>query len=196
MNASRVPIVAAIALLLACGGSDSTGPIATSSGISFTYTGAGNGTFSTSGTISATALATAPYATAWATGWRDPADNSTNVVANIPRAGGTSDLAVVAIKGQTTGTVSIDPNCVATDTTTCNDVFLAIGQSSNGASFTFICSLTSGTITVSSISSTNATGSFSGSGTCFTFTGVTSSFVVTNGSFNVPLLANPPGNIV
>jgi hypothetical protein len=193
----RISVVAALTLYVACGG-DSTGPIdtnyGTSGGITFTYTGAGSGIFNAKGTVSAPAAA--PYATTWAIGWKDPADNSTNVVANLSRAGGISDIAVIVIKGQTTGTVTIDPNCVISDTATCNDVLFASGQNSNGTTFAYICSLTSGVITVSSISSTNVAGSFSGSGSCFTANGTSSSFVVTNGSFNVPLLASPPGNIV
>jgi hypothetical protein len=199
VNVRRTVFVAALTFFVACGG-DGTGPIdfnyGTSGGISFTYSGAGGGIFSAKGVFTATALATVPYATTWATGWKDPSDNSTTIVANLSRPGGISDLAVIAIKGQTTGTVTIDPNCITTDTVTCNEVSFRVGHSSNGTSFAYVCSLTSGAITVLSISSTNATGTFSGAGSCFTSNGTSSAFAVTHGLFDVPLLASVPGNIV
>ena len=52
----------------------------------------------------------------------------------------------------------------------------------------------SGTIAILSTSSTRATGSFSGSGSCISSTNVMTAFAVTNGSFTVPLLPAVPGS--
>ena len=197
MKHTRIAIVAALGLLAACGSDSATNVIDTaiSGSLSFNYTGGGGGTFSATGGITSAALASSPYVTTWAAGFKDASDNSTNVVANIPRTSTTSDVAAISVKGQSTGTFNIDVNCVETATSTCNGVALFTGF--NGATETFSngCVLSNGTITISTLSSTNAVGSFTGSGACTTSTGTVSTWVVTNGAFNVPLLANVPNNL-
>ena len=197
MSYKRIAVVASIALLAACGSDSATNAIngVISGSLSFNYTGGGGGAYSATGAITSTALASTPYATSWAMGFKDTTDNSTNIVANVPKTGTTSDLTVISVKGQATGTFNIDVNCVNTSTSTCNDVNLIIGQNASGQTFGNLCMLTSGSITISALSSTNATGTFSGSGTCATSAGTTTAWVVTNGAFNVPLLANVPSNI-
>jgi len=191
----RIAVVASFALLAACGSDTLTDVITASGSLSFNYTGGGGGSYSATGAITSAALASTPYATTWAMGFKDATDNSTNVAANVPKTGTTSDVAAISVKGQATGTFSIDVNCITTSTSTCNDVLFLIGQNSTGPTFSSICSLITGSITISALSSTNATGTFSGSGTCTTATGTTTAWVVTNGSFNVPLLVNVPSNI-
>lgn len=197
MKYKRIAIVATLSLLAACGSDSATGIIdgAISGSLSFNYTGGGGGSYSASGAITSAALASSPYTTTWAMGFKDATDNSTNIAANIPKTGSTSDVAVITVKGQATGTFNIDVNCFDTSSSTCNDVALLIGQSSNGQTFSNICTLSSGSITISTLSSTNAVGTFSGSGTCVTSAGAISAWAVTNGSFNVPLLANVPSTI-
>lgn len=199
MKYSRIPVIATLSLLAACG-SDSKSPTDINNGnvsgtASFTYTGGGGGSYSATGAIASSAIQTTPFATTWATGWKDNSDNSTNIAANIPRTGGLADFLVITINSQTTGAATIDPNCSPTNTTSCNEVVFVIGMNASGETFSYGCLLESGTITILSISSTNATGSFAGSGTCFDASQATSAFTVTNGSFNVPLLTNIPGNI-
>lgn len=196
MKFRHVPVVAALFTLVGCGGDSPTGiNNGTVSGTtSFTYTGAGGGTFSATGAISSAALMTSPYSTLWSTGWKDNADNSTNVLANIPRAGGRADFVVVTINRQSVGSGSIDFSCTANASTTCNALDFVIGVTANGEDFTNICSLESGTITISSTSSTSAAGSFSGSGSCISSTNVMTGFTVTNGSFSVPLFPSVPGS--
>jgi len=193
----RIAIAAALSLLVACGGDSATNVIngAISGSLSFNYTGGGGGSFSATGGITSAALASSPFTTTWAAGFKEASDNSTNVAANVPRTSTTSDLTAITVKGQSTGTFNIDVNCVATGTSTCNDVVFLTAQAGGGTSFSNACSLTAGSITVSTLSSTSAVGSFSGSGTCSTSTGTVSNWVVTNGTFNVPLLANVPSSI-
>ena len=193
MRLAHLPILAGLAVLASCG--DSTSPDVTVSGsASFTFTGGGGGTFSATGGISAADInsSTVPYTKNFAAGYTSSTDNSTNVVANVPTTGGLSNLMVVTFKGQTAGTGTISGTCSSSSTVSCNDVFFEIGQSAGGSSYSYLCFTTSGTVTVTSISSTNVTGSFSGSGSCVTPTGATSAFVVTNGTFNVPLLPATP----
>jgi hypothetical protein len=191
----RIAVIAALALLSACSDSVTDVNGALSGSLSFNYTGGGGGSYSATGAITSAALASTPFATTWALGFKDATDNSTNVAANIPKPGTTSDLATITVKGQATGTFSIDVNCLVTGTSTCNDVTLITGQDASGQTFSNLCSLTAGSITVSALSSTSATGTFSGSGLCFTSAGAPSTWVVTNGSFNVPLLVNVPSTI-
>jgi len=194
MKYRRVPLIATLTLLVACGDKSPTDVNAAVSGtVSFDYTGAAGGPFTATGGISSLSTPTA-NTTPWATGWNDASDNSTNIVANIPRTGGLTDFAVIIINSRTTGVSDIAPTCAPTTTTACNIVGLFMGAGANGSSPSTICFLDSGTITISSISSTNATGSFLGSGTCISSAnpGVPTVFTVTNGSFNVPLQAIAP----
>ena len=197
MSHKRLAILASLSVLMACGSDSVTSPIdaATSGSLSFSYTGGGGGTYTATGGISSATLASAPYATTWAAGYKDATTNSTNIAANIVRTSTTSDVVIITIKGQTASTGSIVVDCTPTSTSACNSVTLLVGKTSSGTTFGNICSLTSGTITIASLSSLNANGSFSGSGTCVTSTGGTSAWVVINGLFNVPLLPNVPSNL-
>lgn len=196
MRFRHLPVVAALSLFAGCGGDSPTGITnGTVSGTtSFTYTGGGGGSFSATGAISSAALLVTPHSTVWSTGWKDNADNSTNVLANSPRAGGLADFVVVTINRQSVGSGAIDVNCTEGASTTCNAVDFVIGVTANGENFTNLCSLESGTIAILSTSSTRATGSFSGSGSCISSTNVMTGFTVTNGSFSVPLLPSVPGS--
>lgn len=198
MKHTRIAMVAAVALMAAACGSDGvTNAIDTaiSGTLSFSYSGGGGGTFNATGGITSAALASSPYTTTWAAGFKDASDNSTNIAGNIPRTSTTSDVAVVTVKGQSTGNFAIDVSCVETSTSTCNSVILLTGWNGTTNSFTNTCVLTSGSITISTLSSTNAVGTFTGSGTCGTQAGSFTTWIVTNGSFSVPLLANVPSNL-
>ena len=197
MSYKRIAVVACLALLSSCGSSSATDVInsAISGSLSFNYTGGGGGSYSATGAITSAALASNPYTTTWAAGFKNASNNSTIIAANIPKTGTTSDYAGINVRGQSTGTVNIDPNCVVTGASTCSAVILIVGKGASTATFSNTCLLTSGSITIASLSSTNATGTFSGSGTCSTPTGNGSAWVVTNGSFNVPLLASVPSTL-
>lgn len=197
MSYKRSALVATLSLLAACGGDSVTSPIdaALSGTVAFNFTGGGGGSFGATGAITSAALASSPFTTTWAAGYKDATDKTTNIAANVPKSATTSDFVAITFNGQTASTGNISPSCIDSSTTTCNAVGLLLGHSSSGSTFTSFCALMSGSITLSSISSTNATGSFSGSGTCVTATGTSSAWVVTNGTFNVPLLPNVPSNL-
>ena len=179
-------VVPAVALFVAACGGDSTSPTVNASGsMSFTFTGAGtNGssTYNASGAPPANPNTTFGTS-AWAARSTQTA-NEFDAVAAIPRSSTTWDIAGVTTPSQTTGTFTINANCTAAN---CASVAYIVGATQNEQSFTFICSLTTGSIVVTSISSSRAAGTFSGTGTCLTAAFASSSFAITNGSFDVPL---------
>ena len=157
-----------------------------------TYTGGGGGNYSASGPVTASSFAAGAYAATWGTGWTDATDNSLNVRANIPKSSGTSDFLIVMALRTTVGSTTIVSTCVQTSTVSCNTVGLFIAQTGGGTTYSFYCRLEAGTITIATIASTHATGTFSGTGTCFNFANAQSSFTVTNGAFDVPFLSPAP----
>lgn len=190
MRKTRFVVIAALSLIAACGDKDPTGVNAGVSGtVSFNYTGGGGGTFNATGSILSTATSSMAHTTNWGAGWKDNSDNSTVVEGNQATSGGLANTAAIIIDRQTAGTSTIDPNCSAN---VCTDVVFLIGSNATGSTFSFLCVLETGTVTIASISNANATGTFSGSGSCVASGGQTSTFAVSNGSFNVPLLQNIP----
>jgi hypothetical protein len=186
-------LAAALCVLSACSSDDTTGVNGGVSGsVVFDFTGGGGGNYNATGAIAANASASTVNTTTWAAGYKDNNDNSTNVAANIAHASNQSDLFVATIARQTVGSSNVDSSCSPTSTTACTSIFLILGSNSSTGDFSWVCDLTAGTVTITSISGNNAQGTFSGTGSCSQSTGGTSTWVVTNGSFNVPLLATPP----
>jgi hypothetical protein len=175
--------------LAGCG--DSTTPTVTIGSLSFTYTGAGAATATTyaaTGTIPATvntngtsSLGTIP----WAAGSVDQTNNFTIIGASVPRTPTTWDVTNIVATRTTVGTSPIAANCDDPEATDCTGVMALFGMNPNGDSFAYLCALSTGSVTISTITSTNITGTFSGSGACFTEEGAASAFTVTNGIFNV-----------
>ncbi|HJQ19669.1 MAG TPA: hypothetical protein VJ867_04910 [Gemmatimonadaceae bacterium] len=189
-------LIGLLSVIAACSSDKTTGVNGNVSGsVSFTYSGAGqtNATYAATGAISSTTSSSAAYTKTWAAAYKDNADQSTNLVANLVR-GSKSDLLVITMASQSTGNTTIDSNCNSTSTTACTDVVLAIGVSSDGSNFDYVCVLESGSVSITSLSGSNAQGTFSGAGTCTQTVQpfATSTWTVTNGSFNVPVLASPP----
>jgi hypothetical protein len=157
--------------------------------VTFTYTGAGGGTFSASG--DAPSLATdPPTATSWAVGYVE--DGDTYIGGSRPRSGGLVDLAILRLERTTTGSDAIDPSCDTDGGTSCTGMTFFLNFNGNGDSGDFFCGLNSGTVVVTEISGSRAKGTFSGSGTCFPGAGSTSSpFSVSNGTFDVAMVVPP-----
>ena len=172
--------------LVACGG-DTTAPnnLTTPGSLSFSFSGGAAGSYSatglppTNGTLS---FGTSP----WAAGVRDDAKQAIVVVGTVPKTSTTWDLAVIEITRLTVGSNTINSSCTAA---LCTGVSVAFGTNQASNSFTLVCLLTTGTVAISSVSSTRATGTFSGSGSCVSMTGTVSAITVTGGSFDVPLVA-------
>jgi hypothetical protein len=178
---ARVIFGLAFAGLTSC--SDS-GPNGNASGtVSFSFTGGGGGTYNVTGAIPVNASAL--FTTNWAAGARDDANNTTEVISVRTATASTFDEIVITIPRTTAGSSTIDVNCSAN---TCADVSFLIGTNSSGSVFQYLCVLETGTIAIGSISSTRASGTFSGTGTCTNGGGTETAFAVTGGSFNVPLV--------
>jgi hypothetical protein len=186
MRSNTWLLCAAAFVVAGCGGDSTTGPtVGTSGSLGFTFTGAGtnsSATFNASGAIPANP-STSFGTTAWAGGSTETA-NELDIGAAIPRSATTWDLAVITTPAQATGTFTINTSCTASS---CPAVGYLVGVTQNEQAYTYICFLTTGTITVSSFSSTHATGTFSGTGSCVTQAQAVSSFAITNGTFDVGL---------
>lgn len=163
-------------------------PTTISSSLSFSYTGAGTSattSYSATGTIPSN-ISTSFGSSAWAAGSVHPTANYVVIGASVPKTTTTWDLTSIGITRKTTGSAAIDPTCDE-DSTTCTGVFIFFGKGQNDLDFAYACQLTSGTVTISAITSSRATGTFSGTGTCATSAGAISNFSVSNGSFDVVL---------
>jgi hypothetical protein len=179
-------VVVALLGVLSC--KDSSGPNTLGS-LSFSFTGGGGGTYSASGAAPSFS-APPPTATSWATGFVDGAE--TFIAASRPRSGVLVDLVLLRFGLTTTGTETIDPACNIDGTPACNGMDLSLNFNGNGDTADFFCSLTSGTIVVTSVSGGRAQGTFSGNGQCQPGTGgAPSAFSVSNGTFDVALVAPP-----
>jgi hypothetical protein len=169
---SRILIGGLLAVTAGCG--DGTGPGGVSGSVSFSHSGATTGTFSASGSV----LVADPQTATWAAGTRNDASQSIDVEGYVAHPSSTHDYVHVHFPQLTAGTVT-----VANDAT----VSIVFGQPQTGAA-TWYCTLTSGSVVLTSLSSARVRGSFSGSGSCLPSTGSPVAFTVTDGSFDVPLV--------
>ena len=177
--------VALSAIALAgCG--DSTEPDAST--LSFSYTGAGAAnatTFSATGEIPANfAVAPTPGSSAWAAAGVDPSSNYSAVLAIKPLTSTSWHLFGIGVTRKTVGTSPIDAIC-DDESTNCTGVFMFLGNP-DGDDFQYFCALTSGTVTITTITESRMAGTFSGTGYCeqdFVETPLT----ITNGQFNVAI---------
>jgi hypothetical protein len=171
--------------------SDSTSPSGASGAVSFSYSGAGvsgTGSYSATGALPANNAA-AFGSSAWAAGENVFSSGELDVIGVQPRTASTWDIAGLTIGRNTVGSSSIDPNCVSSNF--CTDVTIAFGSNAAEDAYSFYCSLTSGTVTITSITDTRAAGTFSGSGTCQTSaSSAETAFTITSGSFDVALTSN------
>ena len=182
----------AFALVLAaavagCSDSNEPGTTGVAGQFTFSYTGAGVAnatTFTANGAMPTNAIVnngTNP----WSVGYVDASATapSTTIIGVVPRSSTTWDMALVNIDRTTVGTSNISSTCTADN---CTSVGVAFGSNQNETNYLYSCTLTSGTVNLTTINATTAAGTFSGTGTCFNSqTGAETPFTVTNGSFNV-----------
>jgi hypothetical protein len=177
---TRALLAAVLAVLASCG--DSSGPN-NSGTLSFSYSGATSGSFNAAGRIP---LGGQSETVEWAAGFRSDADGAIGVFASVPRDNSNHDFVVLQIGRLTIGSQTIESDCTADD---CALVLVDLDADNDTGEAAFSCGLTDGTITLTSVTSTRAVGTFNGTGECFTTTG-TGSFTITNGSFDVALISN------
>jgi hypothetical protein len=187
---TRAVLVALVAAAIA-GCSDSNEPETTgiAGQFSFTYTGAGaaNATsFTANGAMPVNAIidnGTQP----WSVGFIDASGSapSTGILGLAPRSSTTWDIALVSIDRTTVGSSDIVSTCTAEN---CTSMGISFGSNQNETNYLYSCELTTGTVSLTAITSTTAAGTFSGTGSCFNLqAGGETPFTVTNGSFSVGL---------
>jgi len=183
MEFRQAVLISAVSLFAgACG---DNGPSSLSGSLAFGYSGGVTGNFSASGAIPLTGLETAT----WAAGERDAANQVLDVVASAPRNSTSHDLVGVSIARLTVGSSTI----TTCNSNVCTGMTLIVSASNTTSGYDTACYLTTGTVTISSISSTRATGTFSGTGECQALSGGgPSSFTVTGGTFDVALASGIP----
>ena len=180
----KVALLACSVALLGCS-DDPVSPTGVSGSLSFSYTGAGataSTTFNANGAIP-TNIGNSFGTGSWAAGSVSQTSNYVVIGGSIAKTSTTWDLTSIGIARKTVGTSTIDSSCDEEEE--CTGVFVSFNQGQSDNAFTHYCWLTSGSVTISAISSTNITGTFSGSGFCYSHTGAETAFTVTNGSFNV-----------
>jgi hypothetical protein len=180
-------VLLAAALLGAVSCSDSSGPN-TFGTVSFTYTGAGGGTFIASG--NAPEFFAPSTTTSWAVGFFEGSEGQ--VAGSKPRSGGLVDVALLRFQRTTPGEASIDTDCDVEGTDACNGMVFFLDFNGDGDTGEFFCGLTAGTIVISDVTNGRMTGTFSGTGVCIDEGNVETDFTVSNGEFDVALIA-PPG---
>jgi len=193
MNTRRfvlLPLVAGLAFAAACSDSGK-GPLEPGNGIasgsmSFAYAGDIAGNFSTTG--SPTGSVTDEGKT-WAAAMRDR-DGKLAVYGSKAQQNNLYDIVTVAAPRSVVGTYPISSDC--DDDCALVGMFFGMAKGDN-APFDLTCTLTTGSITVASVSDTRIRGSFSGNGSCFRLSGTgveTFDIAVTNGQFDTALLVS------
>jgi hypothetical protein len=125
----------------------------------------------------------------WAAGERDEANQELIVGASVPRNSTTHDLVTLSVARLSAGSSTIS-TC---SSNSCTGMSLLVAASNTTSGYDTACFLSTGTVTISSISNSRATGTFSGTGQCIPLSGASpSSFTVTGGTFDVALLSSIP----
>lgn len=172
-------LLGAFAFLASC--EDASGPNGLFTGtVTFNFTGAGGGTFNVTGAIPLNEDNL--YRQDWAVGGADDTEGTLVVTAVRAQGNGDFDQLVLTIPRLTPGGATIE-TCTTAD---CAALAFTLGSNEdNLLSYNFVCTLTTGTLTLTTISSIRATGSFSGTGTCVDGSENQSNFIVNGGSFDV-----------
>lgn len=184
MNTRHMLLAVSIAAFTAgCGDDD---PLNLNGALSFSHSGSVSGTFNASGRVP---LFGEFGSTAWAAGGRDVQNGAVVAMAILPAPSQRYHMALITIERLTPGSASIGSSC----TSGCAFIAVEFGTSESDSDFSFNCFITSGTAAIASISDNRVSGTFSGTGTCTDPSNVTTSFAISNGSFDVPLL--PEGSL-
>jgi hypothetical protein len=186
MTSRRSNLFVLLFVVSACG-DGSAAPGESKGTLTFTYTGAGGGSFSATGGISDLRNGSQSTA-AFVVASKNAADTSTSIVANRPRGRGFYDLADIIIDRQTVGAGTISASCSPTVFVACSEFTVLFNLIMGDRTGATSCTLVAGTITIEAISAGHVRGSFSGTGTCRDDSpSPPSVFAVSNGSFSVPL---------
>jgi hypothetical protein len=176
-------LAAALALVASCGDSGTENNNLSGS-VNFTYSGAISGSFAASGALP---VITSLETQQWAVGARDEANGEIIVEALKPRTSTSHDVAVLFIPRLTVGSSSVD--CPQT---TCAGGFFDFDVNNSTGDSQQTCFLATGTLTISTITSSRVTGTFSGTGSCVDASQNIAAFSVNSGTFDVALVQDVP----
>jgi len=180
----RAASTLACAVALAVSGCDSTGPSPTPY-LSFTYSGVASGTFSVQGALT-------EQSTSGVTGGTD---QGASVVMAVMADGATGILAFVLFPTASTGTLALqtEAQCDEGGPSMCVGVALMLTLGTGAEPTIALCTLTSGSVTVTKSTTEEAAGTFSGTGTCVDFADTDlGTITLTDGAFLVRHSADPP----
>ncbi|MEX2177551.1 MAG: hypothetical protein WD801_02495 [Gemmatimonadaceae bacterium] len=187
MTHRGIALLAALAFASGCSDSTTEPIVGFDGALSFTYTGGGGGTHNASGDFTSQGqLGTS----SWAVGTRQEADGLLGVVSVQPRSSTTHDFTILAVTRLTPGSSGVGAGCDPDVDVDCTGIVFYRGVSNSGFTYDFFCVLTTGSVAISSISTTRAQGTFSGTGFCYDFDGEEQPFTATNGTFNVALISD------
>lgn len=188
INPMRPLVLATLLLTAACGdnGDNGTGPEneLPSGSVAFTATGELGGSFSASGAPEMENGQVVQAGT-WALGGKE--DDALAVVGFRARPNNRADYFVLGMDGGAgTGTRDISSDCG--DGETCTGVIMLYDTPTNDTDGGTLCSLMTGSVTVTSVSGDRAQGTFQGEGVCLGDGDEPAEWTVSNGTFNVPLV--------
>jgi hypothetical protein len=112
----------------------------------------------------------------------------TFIGANKALGNGRGDFVMFSIGRATVGTSDVENTCNV-DSDVCTGLNFFKNFDGNGDLFDLACYLETGAIAITEVTSTRVKGTFSGAGTCIDNSQVETAFTVTNGSFDVALVA-------
>lgn len=190
MKHARVLFAAAFALVASCSDSEPDG-FGASGTVTFSLSGVPGGPWNVSGRPPVSQ--SQAFTTNWSAGLRDDSDGAITVVSVRAQSGGLADNLFMTIPRLTAGSEEIDLNACDSTTEVCAEFGFLLGWDPDTFDeFDYSCELTAGTLTISSISSTRASGSFSGIGTCTDANLDDFDISVNSGTFDVGIAGSSP----
>jgi len=179
-----------IAAFAAVACSDGTGPTGLNGIVSFTFTGGGGGSWSVS--AAAPGPGSAGTSSNMTAGVQDAESGMTVVMAFKALGGDTGDMLIIGINRLTVGSSPVASDCDPEGDVPCSGLIFAMSFNGNGDLAGQWCTLTTGSLVISEITTTRIVGTFSGTGECYDEANDDLSvFTITNGTFNVALVSNP-----
>ena len=180
MKHARALLVAVFALVASCSDSEPDG-FGASGTVTFNLTGVPGGPWNVSGRPPVGQ--SQAFTTSWSAGLRNDGDGILTIVSNRAQGDDVTDNVLISIPRLTPGTEDIDLSaCTGNE---CAEFGLLLGWDLETDDIDYSCELTAGSLTISSISSSRAAGTFSGFGTCIDSNFDSFDITVNSGTFDV-----------
>lgn len=182
-NILHPAFVLALALTAACGDESPTETTYPSGSLSFSYASENSplsGNFAAVGAISEDA-----DNENWAAAVRQ---NGGAVMMGNEVSGSAESVAIVSLPNAAAGNTPVTEEC----DTACASVSFLLEKTVGGVTRSYMCDMTSGTISVSTLSASRVKGTFSGTGYCSSLEDDNApTITITNGAFDTPVVLSP-----